>query len=256
MTTVTKPELSNKEAFIKAAKAIISDAVSSGTNMSRIRALRNYMAERLADVAKDEIDAVKATIIGEMFATHDVAGPAIVAFAKEKAGFKGTECGPAMAAIVVEHGIYSPTAEIWMHVAGVLTASKKNQKDYMDLRRALRAELRSVADKANNQMNALLEEMGKKDKPTGKKGGRGGKSKGEVVEGTVVVSAGDATNLQNLATLFKEMTAEDLKATASILVATMLQKGLTVEQITDALEGPLCEALESSAPATAQPVAA
>ncbi len=115
-----------------------------------------------------------------------------------------------------------------------------------------RAELRSVADKANGQMNAILEENKVKEKPTGKKGGRGGKkgSKGEVVEGTVVVSAETAN--QNLASILGTMNVEELKGVASILVATMYSKGMTVKEIEDAV----IAALGVNYPAQSQPVAA
>jgi hypothetical protein len=174
MTTAT-----NRELFLAESTKIVNEAVRHGSSMSRIRALRNYMAERLTGSTKATADGIKASLIGEMFSTNADIAAAILIFAKEKAKYHGADCGDAMAAIAVDHGIYSATSEIWRSIAMRLTASKKTQKDYIDLVRSLRAELRSVADKANGQMNAILEEFGVKEKPTGKKGRKAAEKKAE-----------------------------------------------------------------------------
>lgn len=231
MTTAPK---TNRESFLAISKTIVSDAVKNGSNMSRLRALRGYMREVLDTATKENCDSLKARLVGEMFSTHDEASAAIIAFAKEKVKYTGSDCGEAMAAIEKEKGIYSPTAEIWVHVAKKLTESKVKDKDYGDLWRQLRAELRSVADKANGQMNTILEENKVKEKPTGKKGkggGRGGK-KGEVVEGTVVVSA-ETVDQDQLAKLFTELDNERLVAALGLLVEAMQTKGVTVDVIQD-----------------------
>lgn len=218
-------EKTNREAFLAASRSIVADAVRNGTNISKIRALRNYMFERLDGVHKDEVDTVKATIIGEMFSTHEVAGKLIVSYAKEKFKFEGTECGPAMAAISVEQGIYTPTAEIWGNLAKALTADKKSQKDYVDLWRSLRAELRCIADKANQQMNNILEELGTKEK---KKGGFGKKKAETVSEETPITPDKMVTEVCKLDA------AQQIEA-LKLLVEAMLNCGISADDISDAV---------------------
>ena len=227
-TTTPVVEKTNREAFLAASRSIVADAVRNGTNISKIRALRNYMFDRLDGVHKDEVDEVKATIIGEMFSTHDAASKLIVAFAKEKAKFEGTDCGEAMAAIAVDHGIYTPTAEIWGNVAKALTHDKKNTKDYIDLWRSLRAELRCIADKANQQMNNILEELGTKEK---KKGGFKKKDKDSAPEASA--SPAETINADTLATVYTTLDNAELIAALGLLVEAMQSKGVSVDVIQD-----------------------
>lgn len=232
MTTASTPaaEKTTRELFLATAKTIIGEAVRNGSNMARIRALRNYMFEVLDGCTKEGADQLKAQLVGEMFSTHEEASKAIVAFAKEKAKYEGSDCGGAMAAIEKDHGIYSPTSEIWAHVAKTLTVSKKGQKDYVDLWRALRAELRSVADKANGQMNDILKEMGVKEKATGKKGkgGFGKKNDPSPTETTPEPITPD-----KMVTAVAQLDTKGQLDALKLLVEAMLVKGISVEDITN-----------------------
>ncbi len=134
MSTAAK---TNHESFLAISKTIVGDAVKNGTNMSRLRALRGYMREVLDAATKENCDSLKASLVGEMFSTHDEASAAIITFAKEKVKFTGSTCAEAMVAIEKEKGIYSPTAEVWVHVAKKLTENKVKDKDYGDLWRQL-----------------------------------------------------------------------------------------------------------------------
>lgn len=253
MTTASTPaaEKTTRELFLATAKTIIGEAVRNGSNMARIRALRNYMFEVLDGCTKEGADQLKAQLVGEMFSTHEEASKAIVAFAKEKAKYEGSDCGGAMAAIEKDHGIYSPTSEIWAHVAKTLTVSKKGQKDYVDLWRALRAELRSVADKANGQMNDILKEMGVKEKATGKKGfGKGKKDTPEAVASPVETAPEPITPDKMVAAVCDLDIPGQLDA-LKLLIEAMLISGVDHDQIAAVCETTLRRAYE--VPAVAVP---
>lgn len=232
-TTATATEKSNREVFLATSKTIIGEAVRNGSSMARIRAIRDYMREVLDGSTKETCDGLKARIVGDMFSTHEEACKAIIAFAKAKAKYDGSDCGLAMAAISEEHGIYSPTAEIWAHVAKALTESKKSSKDYGDLWRSLRAELRSVADKANGQMNEILKESGVKEK---KKGGFGKKKEEEAVSVETEAITPDAM-VKSVCELDIPAQLEALK----LLVEAMLISGVDASQIADTVEGILVQ---------------
>lgn len=241
MTTATAAK-TNQEAFLAIAKTIVSEAVKNGSNMSRLRALRGYMREVLDLATKDNCDSLKAQLVGEMFSTHDEAAAAIIAFAKEKVKFVGNDCGLAMVAIEKENGIYSPTAEIWVHVAKKLTENKIKDKDYGDLWRQLRGELRSVADKANTQMNNILKENKVKDKPTGKKGGKGkGKGKGDPAPAPVVSTETTPVTPDNVVTAVCKLDATKQLETLKLLVESMLIGGVKAGDIADLVEGILVQ---------------
>lgn len=235
-TTAAAVDKTNRELFLDHSKAIIGEAVRHGTNMSRIRALRNYMFEVLDGCTKENCDQLKAQIVGEMFSTHTDASKAILAFAKEKAKYDGNDCGEAMATIEKEHGIYSPTAEIWAHVAKQLTVAKKGQKDYVDLWRALRAELRSVADKANGQMNEILKESGVKEK---KKGGFGKGKKGD--DASPVETAAEPITPDKMVTAVCELDIPSQLNALKLLVESMLIQGVDADQIASCVESVLVQ---------------
>ena len=232
-TTTTAADKSNREVFLATSKTIIGGAVRNGSNMARIRALREYMREVLDGSTKDNCDELKAKIVGEMFSTHEDAAKAIIAFAKAKAKYDGSDCGLAMAAISEEHGIYSPTAEIWAHVAKALTESKKSSKDYGDLWRSLRAELRSVAVKANGQMNEILKQNGVKEK---KKGGFGKKKEEEAVSVEM-----EAITPDKMVTEVCKLDSEQQLEALKLLVEAMLINGVEAGQIADTVEGILVQ---------------
>ncbi len=261
MTTATiaatpAVELTAAERFTQAANDIIS-AVLKQNDAAKLRKLRPLMLELLDGATTEDAALRKLKVIKAFWESH----PEMLECIKKVVRSKKNKDGKPKHDL--SEGIFSVKAgvgflQVDLYVQAVAEFRKECKPAASDTRKydewlltnkQQGRKLRYWMDDINDSMNAILEEMGAKESSKG--GGRGDKgSKGEVVEGTVVVSPETAN--QNLASILGTMNVEELKGVASILVATMYSKGMTVKEIEDAV----IAALGVNYPAQPQPVAA